>query len=104
MTAIWHHSKSIIPQSARPGVRAPTNQQSEACGCALSAILAALFTVFRAALGDFDVEATLSKPSSIVVYVLFQFAVVVLMMNLIIATMAGVCFHHKHVSGRCLLY
>ena len=37
-------------------------------------------------LGDFDVDI-LEQPSSILIFILFQFIVVVLMMNLIIAIM-----------------
>ena len=47
---------------------------------------AALFTMWRGMLGDFDV-GILEQPSSIVMFVFFQFIVVVLMMNLIIAIM-----------------
>ena len=47
---------------------------------------AALFTMWRGMLGDFNVE-TLDQQSSIVMFVFFQFIVVVLMMNLIIAIM-----------------
>ena len=42
--------------------------------------------MWRGMLGDFDAEA-LNQPSSIVMFVFFQFIVVVLMMNLIIAIM-----------------
>ena len=47
---------------------------------------AALFTMWRGMLGDFDVE-TLEQPISVAMFVFFQFIVVVLMMNLIIAIM-----------------
>ena len=47
---------------------------------------AAVFTMWRGMLGDFDVDA-LEQPMSIVVFAIFQFVVVVLMMNLIIAIM-----------------
>ena len=40
-------------------------------------------------LGDFDIDATLTKPLSIAMFVIFQVLVVVLMMNLIVAIMAG---------------
>ena len=50
--------------------------------------------MMRAVLGDFDADATLTKTTSIAMYVFFQLAVVVLMMNLIIAIMAGV--HPTH--------
>ena len=48
---------------------------------------AAFVTMWRAMLSDFDVDI-LQQPSSIVVFMIFQFFVVVLMMNLIIAIMA----------------
>ena len=54
----------------------------------------ALFTMMRAVLGDFDADAALTKTTSIAMYVLFQLAVVVLMMNLLIAIMAGA--HSTH--------
>ena len=41
-----------------------------------------LFTMWRGMLGDFDVEAALTKKSSIAMYLIFQILVVVLMMNL----------------------
>ena len=47
---------------------------------------AAVFTMWRGMLGDFDTGA-LDQPISIVVFALFQFVVVVMMMNLIIAIM-----------------
>ena len=58
------------------------------------AALTACFTMWRAMLGDFDIDATLGKggdiePTSIAMFVVFQALVVVLMMNLIIAIMAG---------------
>ena len=58
----------------------------------------------RAVLGDFDVDSTLSKSSSITMYVLFQLAVVILMMNLIIAIMAGascMTVDHELGAGSC---
>ena len=42
--------------------------------------------MWRGMLGDFDVDV-LQQPSSILIFILFQFIVVVLMMNLIIAIM-----------------
>ena len=50
--------------------------------------------MMRAVLGDFDADAALTKTTSIAMYVLFQLAVVVLMMNLLIAIMAGA--HSTH--------
>ncbi len=47
---------------------------------------AAFFTMWRGMLGDFDVDI-LQRSSSILMFVFFQFIVVVLMMNLIIAIM-----------------
>ena len=45
--------------------------------------------MWRAMLGDFDVEAGLEKSSSIAMFVVFQLIVVLVMMNLIIAIMGG---------------
>ena len=47
-----------------------------------------LLTMWRGMLGDFDIEILQDKPSSIAVFVIFQAAVVVVMMNLIVAIMA----------------
>lgn len=46
-----------------------------------------IFTVWRAMLGDFDADASLSWTSSIVVYMIFQLFVVIILLNLIIAIM-----------------
>ena len=54
---------------------------------------AALFTMWRAMLGDFDMDV-LQQPLSMLVFVFFQFLVVVLMMNLIIAIMGESDQHH----------
>jgi DMSO reductase anchor subunit len=54
---------------------------------------AALFTMWRGMLGDFDVTI-LDQPASLMMFVFFQFIVVVLMMNLIIAIMGESDQHH----------
>lgn len=54
---------------------------------------AALFTMWRGMLGDFDVTV-LDQPASLMMFVFFQFIVVVLMMNLIIAIMGELDQHH----------
>ena len=46
--------------------------------------------MWRGMLGDFDVTA-LQQPISILMFVFFQFIVVVILMNLIIAIMGGTC-------------
>ena len=54
---------------------------------------AALFTMWRGMLGDFDVTI-LNQPASLMMFVFFQIIVVVLMMNLIIAIMGESDQHH----------